>query len=53
MDSIRTLKKRRPKQHMRARVSTAALPGDGTKPSGIHIRKYRRQKAAGKNNCSG
>jgi hypothetical protein len=48
MDSIRTLKKRRPKQHVRARVSAAPLPGGGPKPSGIHIRKYVRQKAAGK-----
>jgi hypothetical protein len=46
MDSLRTLKKRRPRQ--RARGSGAPLPGDGPKPSGIHIRKYLREKAVGK-----
>ena len=65
MDSLRTLKKRRPRQHVRARVSAVPLSKGGQNPFGIHIKKKSkrrirrgiekslRQKATGKNNWSG
>jgi hypothetical protein len=39
MDSLRTLKKRRPKKHVTARVTVAPPTGDRPKPRGIRIRR--------------